>query len=76
MGAQRLCRDIAPSMGAEDFGWLLERCPGAYGIIGNGTQGAWGKPLHNPEYDFNDAIIPTGVRYWVNLVRQLLPCQG
>lgn len=73
VGAQRLCQDLEPSMGAEDFGWLLERCPGAYGVIGNGTEGSHGKPLHNPEYDFNDAIIPIGVRYWVNLVRQLLP---
>ncbi len=70
VGAQRVCRDLAPSMGAEDFGWMLERCPGAYGMIGNGTES---RPLHNPEYDFNDAIIPIGVRYWVNLVRQLLP---
>ncbi|MCG6860029.1 MAG: amidohydrolase, partial [Chromatiaceae bacterium] len=73
VGAQRLCRDLALSMGAEDFGWLLERCPGAYGVIGNGTEGSHGRPLHNPEYDFNDAVIPIGVRYWVNLVRQLLP---
>jgi hippurate hydrolase len=57
-------------MGAEDFGWLLERCPGAYGMIGNGVDSP---PLHNPLYDFNDAIIPVGVRYWVNLARQLLP---
>ena len=73
VGADRLCRDLAPSMGAEDFGWMLERCPGAYGMIGNGVEGAHGRSLHNPEYDFNDAIIPIGVRYWVNLVRQLLP---
>ena len=73
VGMERVCRDLALSMGAEDFGWLLERCPGAYGMIGNGTEGAQGTSLHNPEYDFNDAIIPIGVRYWVNLVRQLLP---
>jgi len=73
VGAQGVCKGLDPSMGAEDFGWMLERCPGAYGMIGNGTEGAQGKPLHNPEYDFNDAIIPIGVRYWVNLVRQILP---
>jgi amidohydrolase len=70
VGAQRVCRDLAPSMGAEDFGWMLERCPGAYGMIGNGAES---RPLHNPEYDFNDAIISVGVRYWVNLARELLP---
>jgi len=73
VGAHRVRRDLAPSMGAEDFGWLLERCPGAYGLIGNGVEASHGRPLHNPEYDFNDAIIPIGVRYWVNLARQLLP---
>jgi len=73
VGESRVHDDRAPSMGAEDFGWLLERCPGAYGMLGNGTAGPHGRPLHNPEYDFNDAIIPVGVRYWVNLVRLLLP---
>lgn len=70
VGESRVHDDLALSMGAEDFGWLLERCPGAYGMIGNGIES---KPLHNPEYDFNDAIIPVGVRYWVNLARHLLP---
>jgi hippurate hydrolase len=70
VGAQQVCRDLEPSMGAEDFGWMLEHCPGAYAMIGNGAESL---PLHNPDYDFNDAIIPIGVRYWVNLVRQLLP---
>lgn len=73
VGPERVRRDLVPTMGAEDFGWMLERCPGAYGLIGNGTQGAHGRALHNPGYDFNDAIIPVGVRYWVNLVRGLLP---
>lgn len=73
VGASRVRRDLAPSMGAEDFGWLLERCPGAYGMIGNGTHGPQGRSLHSPKYDFNDTIIPIGVRYWVNLVRDLLP---
>lgn len=73
VGAQRVRRDLEASMGAEDFGWMLERCPGAYAMIGNGAES---RPLHNPEYDFNDAVIPVGVLYWVNLVRQLLPTEG
>jgi hippurate hydrolase len=73
VGPEAVRRDLPATMGAEDFGWMLERCPGAYGIIGNGTDGAHGRALHNPGYDFNDAIIPIGVRYWVNLVRGLLP---
>ncbi|MEA3276755.1 MAG: M20 aminoacylase family protein [Pseudomonadota bacterium] len=73
VGKDRVIRDLSPTMGAEDFGWMLERCPGAYAMIGNGTDGAHGRALHNPGYDFNDAIIPVGVRYWVRLVRTLLP---
>jgi hippurate hydrolase len=73
VGARRVRRDLEASMGAEDFGWMLERCPGAYAMIGNGAES---RPLHNPEYDFNDAVIPVGVLYWVNLVRQLLPTEG
>jgi len=61
--------ELPPTMGAEDFSWLLERCPGAYGVIGNGTTGAHGTGLHNPDYDFNDAAIPHGVAFWVNLVK-------
>ena len=69
----RVRTDLPPTMGAEDFGWLLSRCPGAYGVIGNGTEGRHGSSLHNPEYDFNDEIIPVGIAFWVNLVRRLLP---
>ena len=73
VGEARVRTDLPATMGAEDFGWMLHRCPGAYGMIGNGTEGAPGRSLHNPGYDFNDAIIPTGVAYWVNLVHTLLP---
>jgi hippurate hydrolase len=59
-------------MGAEDFGWMLERCPGAYGVIGNGVEGPYAAGLHSPSYDFNDQIIPVGVAFWITLVRQLL----
>ena len=71
-----LLDDLPQTMGAEDFGWMLAACPGAYAMLGNGTAGAHGRALHNPEYDFNDAVIPIGVRYWVNLVRELLPDAG
>jgi len=73
VGPERVIRDLAPTMGAEDFGWMLAACPGAYAVLGNGTEGPHGRALHNPGYDFNDAIIPIGVRYWVNLARGLLP---
>jgi hippurate hydrolase len=76
VGAERVLDDLPQTMGAEDFGWMLAACPGAYAMLGNGTAGAHGRALHNPEYDFNDAVIPIGVRYWVNLVRELLPDAG
>jgi len=73
VGSACAMRDLPPTMGAEDFGWMLDVCPGAYAMLGNGTEGAHGRTLHNPGYDFNDAVIPVGVRYWVNLVRECLP---
>lgn len=73
VGSTSVVHDLPRTMGAEDFGWMLAVCPGAYVTLGNGTEGVHGRPLHNPGYDFNDAIIPVGVRFWVNLVRELLP---
>jgi hippurate hydrolase len=52
-------RDLAPSMAAEDFGRFLEVIPGAYAWIGNGDTAA----LHNPDYDYNDSILPVAARY-------------
>jgi hippurate hydrolase len=51
-------RDMAPSMAGEDFGWYLEERPGAFAWIGNGESRP-GAGLHNPGYDYNDAILPT-----------------
>ena len=70
VGKGKVDGNLPPTMGAEDFGWLLERCPGAYGVIGNGTEGAHGCGLHSPGYDFNDAAIPNGVAFWCNLVAE------
>jgi hippurate hydrolase len=64
-----------PTMGAEDFAYMLQAKPGAYCFIGNGDgshreAGHGGGPcmLHNPSYDFNDELIPLGATYWVRLV--------
>lgn len=81
----RICREVArqvagdanvfanlrPSMGAEDFAYLSREVPGCYVWLGNGT-GEGGCMLHSPHYDFNDAIIATGIRYWVRLVEKVL----
>ena len=49
--------DMPPAMTSEDFGWMLHERPGAFIWIGNGVAGE-GNALHNPGYDFNDAILP------------------
>jgi len=71
VGPDRVTTMARPSMGAEDFAYFLQRKPGCYVWIGNGA-GEGGCTLHNPTYDFNDEIIPTGVAYWVELVRRIL----
>jgi amidohydrolase len=63
--------DLAPSMGSEDFSYMLEEKPGAYIWIGNGPAED-GRNLHSPRYDFNDAILPVGVEYWVRLAHRVL----
>jgi amidohydrolase len=60
-----------PSMGSEDFAFMLQEKPGCYVWIGNGSS-ANGCLLHNPHYDFNDDILPTGAAYWVKLVEVVL----
>jgi len=54
---------------SEDFAAFLAHRPGAFVLMGNGTEGAHAMPLHNPGYDFNDAALAHGVRYWVELAK-------
>lgn len=68
-----------PTMGAEDFAYMLQAKPGAYCFIGNGDgvhremgHGEGPCTLHNPSYDFNDELIPLGGTYWVRLVEAWL----
>jgi len=68
-----------PTMGAEDFAYMLQAKPGAYCFIANGdgdhrALGHGGGPctLHNPSYDFNDDLIPLGATYWVRLAQDWL----
>lgn len=70
-GAENVLRHELPSMGAEDFSYMLLEKPGCYVWLGNGP-GTGGCTLHNPHYDFNDEILALGVSYWVSLVRHLL----
>ena len=64
-------RDLKPSMAGEDFGWYLERVPGAFAWIGNGPA-APGSELHNPGYDFNDAILPAAASWLAHTARRAL----
>ncbi len=60
-----------PVMGSEDFAFMLEQIPGSYIFIGNGS-GDGACMIHNPGYDFNDAILPLGSSYWVRLAETFL----
>ncbi len=71
VGAENVLLDQAPSMGSEDFAFMLLEKPGAYIWIGNGTMEG-GKGLHNPHYDFNDEVLALGANYWVALTQQHL----
>lgn len=71
VGADHVVRDLEPSMGAEDFSFMLQVKPGAYMRIGQGGEGSC--MLHNPRYDFNDDILPLGSALHASLVEQSLP---
>ncbi len=75
VGAENVIDDCAPVLAAEDFAYLLEQWGGCYILIGNGKgeQNRGGCMVHNPGYDFNDDIIPLGVKYWVSLAQALMP---
>ncbi|MBB1624052.1 M20 aminoacylase family protein [Achromobacter sp. UMC71] len=82
-GAENVVREMPPFMGAEDFSFFLEALPGSYLFLGNGDgghrmesyHGMGPCQLHNPNYDFNDALLPVGATYWVKLVEAFLPAQ-
>lgn len=68
-GADRVNRSVDPSLGGEDFSYMLQARPGAYMILGQGDTAG----LHEDTYDFNDEIIPVGTSYWVRLVETAMP---
>ena len=68
--------DVMPAMTSEDFGFMLEKVPGAYGFIGNGAGGKPGVNLHNAAYDFNDDILGLGAEFWDRLVRDWMAQAG
>jgi hippurate hydrolase len=72
VGPAKVDRDVRPTMGSEDFAFMLQRKPGCYVLLGAGP----GPICHHPKYDFNDAILPVGVRYWTTLAETELAVQG
>ena len=68
VGAGRVETAYAPSMGAEDFAYMLEQRPGAIILVGNGDSAY----LHHPAYNFDDRAIIYGVKYWLSLANQEL----
>ncbi|TWO68257.1 amidohydrolase [Caenimonas sedimenti] len=71
VGVEHVVRDMEPSMGAEDFSFMLQAKPGAYMRIGQGGEGSC--MLHNSRYDFNDDILPLGAAIHASLVEQSMP---
>ena len=64
-------RDLAPTMGGEDFSWFLHERPGAYAWIGNGPAEP-GRELHNPGYNYNDAILPVASTWLAGVAKRAL----
>jgi hippurate hydrolase len=71
VGPENVQRDPLPSMGGEDFSYMLEKVPGAYIWLGVGGADE-GRILHNARYDFNDEALPVGVAWWTGLVERHL----
>jgi amidohydrolase len=79
VGEDRVNAQVEPTMGAEDFAFMLQSKPGCYVFIGNGEgahrdagHGLGPCNLHNPSYDFNDDLLPLGATYWVRLAEKYL----
>jgi amidohydrolase len=70
VGEAHVNRNKPPAMGSEDFSFMLERVPGAYMVVGNGTDGG---QLHNPRYNYNDEATPYGAALLARLVERKLP---
>ncbi len=69
VGSDNVDLAVPPTMGSEDFSFMLEERPGSYIFMGNGDSAG----LHHPAYDFNDKAIPVGVSYWASIVETAMP---
>lgn len=69
VGEENVNTEIEPSMGGEDFSYFLNKMPGSYLYIGQQDE-KHNAHLHTTKYDFNDNLLPIGVNFWVELVKQ------
>ncbi len=77
VGREHVVRDLEPSMGAEDFSFMLQVKPGAYLRVGQGAENGVGScSLHNSRYDFNDEILPLGAALHAGLAEHVMPLAG
>jgi hippurate hydrolase len=74
-GTEHVVRDLIPSMGSEDFSYMLQKRPGAYFRLGQGGA-EQGRLLHNANFDFNDAVIPTGSAMFAALAERSMPLES
>jgi amidohydrolase len=74
VGESHVKRNMEPSMGAEDFSFMLQAKPGAYLRLGQGGEGSCF--LHNSQYDFNDDVLPLGSALFASLVERAMPCSA
>ena len=72
VGTDNVVRNLDPSMGSEDFAFMLQAKPGAFARLGQGGAES-GCFLHNSRYDFNDAVIPLGAAYLAALAERAMP---
>ena len=80
VGIEHVDAAVEPTMGSEDFAFMLQHKPGCYVFLGNGDgghrdagHGLGPCNLHNPSYDFNDELLPIGATYWIELAQAALP---
>lgn len=71
LGDEQVPATFPPRTASEDFAFMLEARPGSYLFVGNGDTA----PLHNPRYDFNDAVLPQAATLWASLVESYLPAE-
>ena len=68
-------RNLEPSMGAEDFSFMLQAKPGAFARLGQGGADR-GSFLHSSRYDFNDSVIPLGAGFLASIAERAMPLRG